>query len=179
MRGASPGEDTGWDALEPLATTSMPQTIRRATQEDAPGICQVHVLAIRVLCRDHYSPSEIESWAGSKTPSAYRDVLVTRAMFVAENDGKVVGFAQLHLEGATVEAVYVSPDVARCGVGSALLTKLESVAAEHGVRELVLKSTLNAEPFYLRHGYEILAASTHGDLSCTLMRKSLDGVPVA
>jgi len=151
----------------------VPHAIRPATQEDAPGICQAHILAIRVLCREHYSPSEIDGWAESKTPEAYREVLATRAMFVAEQAGKIVAFAQLHVESGTVEAVYVSPDVARRGVGSALLAALEQVARDRGFHELTLKSTINAEPFYHRHGYESLGNDFHGSLRCISMRKLL------
>ena len=97
----------------------------------------------------------------------------TRATYVAERGGQIVGFAQLDLERGEVEAVCVSPDAVRTKVGTALLHQLEEVAECGGLREITLKSTLNAEPFYAQQGYERLGPAQHADLDCVQMRKTL------
>jgi putative acetyltransferase len=94
-------------------------------------------------------------------------------MYVAERDDRIAGFAQLNVERGEVEAVYVSPEDVRTKVGSALLDQLETVAMHRGVRTLTLKSTLNAERFYLRQGYERLGPGDHFGLACIRMRKHL------
>lgn len=58
-------------------------------------------------------------------------------------------------------AVYVRPEIAREGVGSALLAELERVAHERGIETLGLWASLPALPFYLAQGYERVAEHTH------------------
>ncbi len=94
-------------------------------------------------------------------------------MYVAERDNRIAGFALLNVERGEVEAVYVSPEDIRTRVGSALLRQVEMVATDRGVRTLTLKSTLNAERFYLRQGYERLGPGDVFGLACIQMRKNL------
>jgi putative acetyltransferase len=49
----------------------------------------------------------------------------------------------------------------RRGVGSGILVRLEQLALGHGVEELRLDSSLNAEAFYQRHGYEVVERGVH------------------
>src|SRR5262249_31304521 len=107
--------------------------IRRADDRDCEPIWRVHTQAIRASCRDHYTAAEIELWAGSKRTDAYREPMRTRAVYVAERGGEIVGFGQLDVERGEVEALYVSPDAAHTGVGSALLAQLEQVATQSGL----------------------------------------------
>ncbi len=78
---------------------------------------------------------------------------------VATAASAVVGFAAL--VGDEVHAVYVHPDHARQGIGSALLGHLETVARADGVRTLRLSASLTAVPFYLACGYRRIRDSTH------------------
>ena len=55
----------------------------------------------------------------------------------------------------TVRSVFVDPAIARRGVGSAIMHRVEGDAALHSVRLLVLTATLSGAPLYKRHGYQI------------------------
>ena len=55
----------------------------------------------------------------------------------------------------TVRSVFVDPAIARRGVGSAIVRRVEGDAALHSVRLLVLTATLSGAPLYERHGYQI------------------------
>ncbi|GAB3682129.1 GNAT family N-acetyltransferase [Salinarchaeum chitinilyticum] len=59
-----------------------------------------------------------------------------------------------------VRAVYVHPDHAGEGIGTALLERLESTAREQGVESLGLQSSVNARTFYERHGYAVVESVT-------------------
>ena len=77
-----------------------------------------------------------------------------------------------------VRAVYVHPDFARRGVGSALLAELERRARDRGFETLVLTASLNAVPFYEHRGYEAVTTVTYefgGDVpgDAVVMRRSL------
>ena len=73
-----------------------------------------------------------------------------------------------------VRAVYVHPDHARHGVGSALLAELEGYARGRGLDRLSLQSSLNAVGFYERAGYERVGeGESPGGLAVVGMEKVL------
>lgn len=75
-------------------------------------------------------------------------------VIVSEDESGTRGFAVCEPSSGTINAVYVSPDAVRQGVGSELLARLESEVASAGTTQARLNATLNAADFYERHGYE-------------------------
>ena len=127
--------------------------VRKAEHNDAEEICRVQSAAIRQLCASHYSPAEIEAWAGPLEPNWYRSAIGRRELFVAAEGETIIGFAQLNLDTAEVDAIYVHPVAARRGVGSALLRRLEDVARQHHLASLHLAASLSSVPFYESSGF--------------------------
>jgi len=70
---------------------------------------------------------------------------------VALLDSAVIGW--IHRSGNSIEGLYVLPQVARQGVGTALVRLAEGRITESGEHLVVLKSSLNAIGFYVRLGY--------------------------
>jgi putative acetyltransferase len=66
---------------------------------------------------------------------------------VAEVRGRIVGIGALVISKAELRACYVAPDVARTGIGTALVKELERIAKQHGLDQLHLESSLTAERF--------------------------------
>lgn len=127
--------------------------IRRASAADAAEICRVHQSSARQLASTAYSPEEIEAWVGPLTAESYARVIGERDVVIAEDERGVIGFGQLDCEKGEIDAVYVSPAAAGEGVGSALLSALEAIGAEHGLSSVHLLATLNATSFYEHEGY--------------------------
>ena len=152
--------------------------IRRAVKEDLHRIHAVHRESILGLCAAHYSAVELAQWTDALRPDGYAALFASRAFFVAEADGRVLGFAVLDLRESLINATYVSPKAVRRGVGRSLVEAMESAAKKAGVSRLQLNSTLNAAPFYERLGYVRKEATcnplpTGVDLPCVLMTKDL------
>lgn len=152
--------------------------IRPAFPTDAAGICEVHVASIRTTCATHYQPHELAAWSDRLRPASYERVLRERVMVVAEEGGRLWGFAQLHPEAEEVEAVYVHPDAGRRGVGAALLAALEAEALKRRLPRLRLNASLNAVGFYERAGYRrgepiILKITPEVPLRCIRMEKPM------
>ena len=135
-------------------------TVRRARQEDKEAIWRVHFRAVSETCASHYSQEVIRIWAGGLRPEKYEAAIRGNEFFVAEEDGAVVGFAELDPAGGEVTGLYVSPEVAGRGVGRTLLSTLEETARAYGCASLHLTSSLNAVPFYERAGFRPLATLT-------------------
>jgi putative acetyltransferase len=127
--------------------------IRRARREDCQSIGSVHAAAVRGIRTVLYTPEEIQAWAVPRKPESYEELIRAKEFFVAEVDGVIVGFGVLNQESAEVEAVYVSPDVGRRGIGLEVLRKLEERASALGLMALRLNASLNAVPFYEKAGY--------------------------
>ena len=139
---------------------------------------RVHAAAVAGIRTTLYTPEEIQSWAIPKKPESYQDSIRTKEFFVAEEDGVVMGFAVLNQENAEVEAVYVSSEAGRRGIGLALLRKLDERARTHSLGVLHLYASLNAVPFYERAGYVAqqqskYRLSTGVEIACVPMVKTI------
>jgi len=130
--------------------------VRRARLDDARRIRDLHVRSIRVLCRHHYTPRQIAAWSGDRRPAAYRRAMTSRrqVMFVAEDRGRLVGFASIGKNH--VYAVYVHARRPRQGIGTRLLAAVERSARRRGVSRLSLDATRNGLDFYRAQGYRVV-----------------------
>ena len=130
--------------------------VRPASREDRAALPAVHTAAVEAFGPDGYDAEQVEKWAGAdeRSPADYTVDATGEHFTVAVRGGDVAGFGHLVSDVGEVHAVYVHPDHADRGVGSALLAELEGYARGRGVTELGLQSSLNAVAFYERAGYE-------------------------
>lgn len=150
--------------------------IRPATPEDAVALPDLHSSAVEAFGPDHYDAEQVDHWAsrGEREPDDYPVGDEDAHFTVCVRNGQVAGFGHLALDEAEIHAVYVHPDHARAGVGSALLAELEGFARGRDLAELSLQSSLNAVEFYARSGYErIDRGESPGGLPVVEMRKRL------
>jgi putative acetyltransferase len=151
-------------------------TIRPGTLEDREAIFQVHLRAIRASAGGWYPPAVIAAWTGSLSPLAYTAVVAAGQLFVAEQDGDVVGFGQLDPATGGIDAIYVRPDAQRRGVGLRLLAEAERRARRAGHQVVHLSASLNAVAFYARAGFASAGRSRHPlssgvTMTCELMTR--------
>lgn len=98
---------------------------------------------------------------------------------VAVNEGAVVGYARLHLEGGSskVFQVAVAESMRGQGIATALMDRLEMIARAHGRDEITLDARAHAIGFYERLGYRVqgeVFLSERTGTPHSFMRKSLD-----
>src|SRR5208283_3950217 len=96
----------------------------------------------------------------------------------AEVGARIVGFGSIVPQTSELRAIYVHPDFGRRGVGSQILWALEHLARRHGLTELAMDASLNAEDFYLIHGFAVVERGEHtlsggARMRCVKMRKAL------
>jgi putative acetyltransferase len=137
--------------------------------------------AIRGLAASHYPAEAIDGWVPHVT-DAYLDLLAMNVdgevRLLAELDGVPAGIGALVPAGEELRACYVLPEMARRGIGSALVREIERVARSNGLARLELAGSLNAERFYLAHGYHarerghVTLPNGH-TLACVWMEKDL------
>ena len=138
--------------------------------------------AIQGLASHHYPPDAIAGWLVPETDDNVRDLIANadrEIRLVAELDGVPSGIGALVVERSELRACYVSPGAARRGCGRLLVEEIERIARAHGLTRLDVASSLNAEPFYARLGYQarqrhdIVLRNGH-PLAAVLMDKSLE-----
>jgi putative acetyltransferase len=134
-------------------------TIRPATPADAEALCALHKASVRALCLGAYTAEEIEAWLREREPAGFRHAMTKggETILVAEHDGSVAGFASI--KETMLFGLYVDPAGGR-GAGGPLLQAAEDEVRRRGAAILSLQSTLNAVPFYRKHGYMRQARST-------------------
>ena len=99
------------------------------------------------------------------------------AVFVAEEDGRTIGFLHLYERPAfdkppevIVQAIVVDQTLRRTGIGKTIMSMAERWALERGYSSIALTSNISrsvAHSFYNRLGYKIEATSH-------LLRKQLE-----
>ncbi len=152
--------------------------IRRAKEIDCEAILRVHIRAIREIANSHYTPEEVEAWGHPRKPEHYAESVRNKEFYVAEENGIVIGFGTLNQVQGEIEAVYVSPEIVRRGIGKAILQKLEEWARDLNIKLLKMDASLNAVPFYKSAGYEPQKETKHRltsgvEIGCVLMTKEL------
>lgn len=140
----------------------MAMVIREMRTADARAFLEVHHAAVRCLATPDYPVEIIEAWAPLPiTLSAVEAVAANpenETRFVADSDGRLIGLACLGIANNELRACYVAPEVARTGVGKALLR--------------------TAEPFYRSQGYTVTEYGNHllngrWSMACVRMSKVL------
>lgn len=157
--------------------------LRPATEADAEFIARVRHSAIQEIAAAAYPREIIDAWSGPLTEAKYqrfREVICAgrELMYVAEHRSRIVGFGSIIPGNNELRAIYVDATWVRCGVGSAILRQLETVALECECQYLQLEASVNAKEFYLAGGYFQLAEATRGvgdhyAMACIVMRKPI------
>jgi len=143
--------------------------IRRAREDDARGIAEVHIKTWRDAYRDQLPAAFLAGLSVDNRELMWRDELKVlapdRRPWVAEASGQIIGFVTC---GATrseeprsgegeVYAIYVLPDCWARGVGRNLLAHAERDLIHHGYNEAILwclADNARARAFYELVGWE-------------------------
>ncbi len=127
--------------------------IRRATQTDAEAIS--NLIRLSTLHNpNQYSFAQQNAWINYNTLYKTEKFLLDRIIYCAFENGKLIG--TIALKKDEVLGFYVNHQIRNKGIGTALLTHLETEAIGRGIRRLRLTSTPSAEDFYRRKGFRPL-----------------------
>lgn len=133
-----------------------------ATSKDSPDIASLHYHAVRNLCKNDYTPEQLQAWASAENlkpeNNAFLGVIKqSPCCVVASINGQKVGFASLRPLSSPdfLWHLYVHPQFAGRGIGAALLGRMEeeAIRLHPEIFCLTLKSSKNAFAFYEKYGY--------------------------
>ncbi|HEX9447519.1 MAG TPA: GNAT family N-acetyltransferase [Dongiaceae bacterium] len=132
----------------------MDFVLRPARSGDGASLFEVTRQSVMGLARGYYTQEQIDKWMAARDAAYYEKLITKGAVTVAERDGGVVGFVDA-VQGE-VTRLFIRPDAAGQGLGSALLEKGLIVARQGHAGPIKVEATINAERFYERHGFQAL-----------------------
>jgi len=120
---------------------------------DAMALRDLFAQSIEELTVDDYDEDQRLAWAASAADAGeFRARLGGMLTLVVQLDGEYLGFGSLK-DNKTIEMLYVHPDFAGEGVGSALTGALEKIAEARGAEEITVDASDTAVPFFEGRGY--------------------------
>ena len=132
--------------------------LRPATEEDTGAVAEVMLAARAGAVETATMPPPVHP-ASDMVRHVREDILPHREVWVAEVDGDVVGV--MAVDEQWLDDLYVTPDHAGQGVGSALLDLAKALRPD-GFELWVFEVNAPARRFYERHGL-VLLERTDGD----------------
>jgi predicted kinase/N-acetylglutamate synthase-like GNAT family acetyltransferase len=146
-------------------------TIRPASPHDAQAISDVVLRCLHEVNIKDYGPVLVAEHAKNWTVEAVLTRMREHITFIAVNGDEVLGVAGF--DGKQARTVFVRPDWHGKGVGSSLMGTVEAVARETDLIELSLLSSITAQGFYARLGYQSVRDVFYGEERTILMQKPL------
>lgn len=152
--------------------------IRRATPADAEAMSQLHRDSVTALCSAGYDETQLRDWNAALSAERLLSRMESAYVLVDEEREELAGFCILDVAARELVSLYVNPEFAGRGVGRELMRHAEEAALAAGVEMLVLNSSLNAEAFYAKLGFERVKETSYAlpsgtQLPCVAMQKKL------
>jgi len=157
--------------------------LRPYLPSDASTLAALFRASVEELAAEDYDADQREAWvSAADDEAAFAAKLAGALTIVALANGEIVGFAALK-DDAVFDMLYVRPDVARQGVGSALADAIEKLAGARGAKKLTVEASDSARDFFAGRGYVAQSRNTvtiAGEwLGATTMTKDLAAPPAS
>lgn len=124
--------------------------IRSYRSSDCPTLARIYYDTIHAVNAADYTKAQLDAWAtGNVDLQVWDEYFLARHSFVAEMDGKIVGFSDMDDSGY-LGRLYVHKDYQGLGIGKALCDAAENAVT---VPKYTLHSSITARPFYEKRGY--------------------------
>jgi len=132
--------------------------LRPAGAGEGALLLEITRAAIAGLAKDFYSPAQLADWTAGRMPDYYEQAIARGGVTVATDATQVLGFVDA--APGIILRLYVRPEMARHGIGGRLLAAgLEQAMKDHA-GPVRVDASLNAAPFYARHGFREVGRGT-------------------
>lgn len=119
----------------------------------ANEIADLFYNSVHYIASDDYTEEELNVWTPSPINyKLWKKKLDKTKPFVAIDNEKIVGFAELELNGH-IDCFYVHKDFKRLGIGKKILIEIEKKAILNGCLKLFAEVSITAKPFFLSQGF--------------------------
>ncbi|HPF73567.1 MAG: GNAT family N-acetyltransferase [Lysobacteraceae bacterium] len=130
--------------------------IRRFRAGEETALFDVFHSAVHLIASRDYSEEQVNAWAPSNVSEVqWVERIQSLNPFVAEIDGRIVGYADLQPSGH-IEHFYVSGRHPRRGIGASLMAAIHQEASRASLIELTSDVSKTAQPFFERFGFRLV-----------------------
>jgi len=134
--------------------------IRKYQESDALDLWAIFYHTVRNVNLRDYSQAQVEAWA----PDDFSSEIWQRKMnllspFVAEIDGKIVGYSDLQ-ENGLIDHFFCHHEHQGKGVGRQLMEHVLRIGELQGITRFYSEVSITARPFYERFGFKVKQEQT-------------------
>jgi putative acetyltransferase len=134
--------------------------IRDYRPDDVGALTRLFYDTIHATGLREYTPEQVAAWAPAPPDrDRWHARMSARHTLVAEEDGAILGFAELE-ENGHFDMLYVAREAVGTGVGGALCDAVEARARVLGIARLFTEASKLARPVFARKGYTLIAEQT-------------------
>lgn len=128
-------------------------TLRPFVAGDIDAVVQLFRDTIHSVNAKDYTAAQLNAWAPEKIDKElWKNKLLEHYTVIAEYDGIVCGFGDLHNKGY-FDHLFVHKDYQGRGVATKILKDIEAHAVLTGVPTITVTVSITAETFFLKQGY--------------------------
>ena len=122
---------------------------------DLPGVMETYTASIRSLAASSYSPEQIAAWAPVPPNAArWQERLAQLHTIVTVSGDIIAGFVSYTYKGY-LDFLFTHPAFACRGVANHLYQRVESELLAIGAPTVTAHVSLEARPFFDRHGFRL------------------------
>lgn len=131
-------------------------TVRDFALPDLPVVATLLTETVRRVNARDYLPEQVAAWAPDVPDlDRWAERLTPLAVLVAEDGGRVVGFASWQSDGY-LDHLFTHADRQCRGVATALAERVEAAMRDAGVAVAFADVSVTARPFFERRGYAVV-----------------------
>lgn len=121
--------------------------------QDVALLTEIFVASVMELAAEDYGEEELAAWvSAADDEAAFGERLKPMLTLIAFIDSEPAGFVSLK-DNAVVHMLYVAPDHARVGAGTALVQAIETLALRRGAKALSVDASDTAKSLFEKLGY--------------------------
>ncbi len=153
-----------------------PFTLRFFKKADGLKLLKLFRDTVHTVNAKDYNKDQLNAWIGGVKQDVWTDSLLENTTIIAEANKIPIGFADMD-EAGYLERIYIAKTHINMGVGRALISELERLAAMQGTTTFTTHASITARPFFESMGYKVVRENIvqRGDVALTnyLMEKSV------
>lgn len=130
--------------------------VRTHRNGDVPVISRLFYDTIHHVNSRDYTREQIDAWAPEvPEDSFWKERFKRYHVYVAEEDGRIVGFTELDSAGH-IDCFFVHHEWQRRGIGSRLMEHVVTSAAKKQISRLFAEVSITAAPFFVNSEFVVV-----------------------
>lgn len=131
-----------------VITYTLIMKLRRYELGDTEEIIRLFYDTIHEVNIRDYTKAQVDAWTSvNMNVEVWMNSLKSKLTYVAEEDGKILGFGELEANGH-IDRFYCHKDFQGQGVGTKILEQIELTARDLEIKKLFLEASITAKPFF-------------------------------